>query len=562
MSVNYFRVYKTDCTLRDCEKVCEAESQRIKNMTDFMNMPRKEGVMDVLMNSALRKYDDTTLPIQNINTDPVFGIFTKGLPHNEIGDVLPDAFESFKFAIENGSGHPEYFDKIKTSGSIYGSGYRKLVNPQAGLAMDLEGYDSHFFVAAPCPKIKSEEAVDELIENYWMSLTRDVNFSEYSTNPLTISAAEDLSQFESFYGPKIDGKVTPQTLFRCIFEGNTVGPYISQFLYLNVPFGASFIEQKITTYLPNTNCIKDFATFLKIENGMVPKETEKFDPTMRYIRNGRDLSQWVHIDVLYQAYLNAMLLLSTSPSAATRMCGMKCPLSPNNPYASTNPSSKNQIGFGTFGDTHLQTILTEVAQRALKACWYQKFFIQQRLRPEEMAALVYKEHNGIQNYGLNKDYLKSSYFDQPNSNYILEQAYPEGAPLHPSYLAGHAAVAGACVTILKAWFKTDVKFSDLGITPMVPNVNRENPDLDGTFLVPYEGSDKNELTVFGELQKLACNISIGRNIAGVHYRADHYESILFGEEIAISILNDQKHLYNEFFKGWSLKKFDGSVIII
>ncbi len=31
-------------------------------------------------------------------------------------------------------------------------------------------------------------------------------------------------------------------------------------------------------------------------------------------------------------------------------------------------------------------------------------------------------------------------------------AFPEGSPTHPSYGAGHATVAGACVTILKAWF--------------------------------------------------------------------------------------------------------------
>lgn len=35
---------------------------------------------------------------------------------------------------------------------------------------------------------------------------------------------------------------------------------------------------------------------------------------------------------------------------------------------------------------------------------------------------------------------------------LLPQAFPEGAPTHPAYGAGHATVAGACVTILKAWF--------------------------------------------------------------------------------------------------------------
>ena len=36
--------------------------------------------------------------------------------------------------------------------------------------------------------------------------------------------------------------------------------------------------------------------------------------------------------------------------------------------------------------------------------------------------------------------------------YLLPQVFPEGSPLHPSYGAGHATVAGACVTIAKAFF--------------------------------------------------------------------------------------------------------------
>src|SRR5438132_8173875 len=34
----------------------------------------------------------------------------------------------------------------------------------------------------------------------------------------------------------------------------------------------------------------------------------------------------------------------------------------------------------------------------------------------------------------------------------LPSAYPEGCPQHPSYAEGHGAIAGACVTVLKAFF--------------------------------------------------------------------------------------------------------------
>ena len=53
-----------------------------------------------------------------------------------------------------------------------------------------------------------------------------------------------------------------------------------------------------------------------------------------------------------------------------------------------------------------------------------------------------------------------------------------------------------------------------------------------------------------------------RNHAGVHWRSDHVESIKLGEKIAISILQDQKWVYNEPFKGWSFHKFDGTHVTI
>jgi hypothetical protein len=57
----------------------------------------------------------------------------------------------------------------------------------------------------------------------------------------------------------------------------------------------------------------------------------------------------------------------------------------------------------------------------------------------------------------------------------------------------------------------------------------------------------NTLTVGGELNKLASNISIGRNMAGVHYFTDYIESIRLGEQIACAILEEQAVCYPEDF---------------
>jgi hypothetical protein len=77
--------------------------------------------------------------------------------------------------------------------------------------------------------------------------------------------------------------------------------------------------------------------------------------------------------------------------------------------------------------------------------------------------------------------------------------------------------------------------------------------------VAYTGAP---LTVGGELNKLASNIAIGRDFAGVHYRSDGVEGIKLGEAIAISILRDTATLYNEVFPGFSLTKYDGTPITI
>ena len=70
------------------------------------------------------------------------------------------------------------------------------------------------------------------------------------------------------------------------------------------------------------------------------------------------------------------------------------------------------------------------------------------------------------------------------------------------------------------------------------------------------------LTLEGELNKLAANISIGRNMAGVHYFSDYYDSLRMGEEIAIGILEEQALCYPTDNFVMTLPKFDGEFIRI
>ena len=74
-----------------------------------------------------------------------------------------------------------------------------------------------------------------------------------------------------------------------------------------------------------------------------------------------------------------------------------------------------------------------------------------------------------------------------------------------------------------------------------------------------EGGSCYPLTLEGELNKLAANISIGRNMAGVHYYSDYYDSLRMGEEIAIGILEEQALCYRTDPFVLAVPTFDGGV---
>ena len=467
------------------------------------------------------------------------GNYSKGLPHNDDGTVVLSAYDAMLQALN--SGRPADFDAIPLGGST------RLTNPQSGLAFDLQGPDGHALVQPPAPAFASRAQAAEISENYWMALLRDIPYSQYSGNPIANAAAADLTLYGAdFTGLKSGGAVTTATLFRGLTPGDRLGPYLSQFFYQDCNFGANKIEQKITTTVPGVNYMTDFDTWLAVQRG-VAQPSDTFDPVPRYMRNGRDIGQWVHIDVLFQAYFQAFLVLAGAGAA----------FDDGNPY-NTNPS---QIGFGTFGGPHIATLLCEVSTRALKAVWFQKWYVHRRLRPEAMAERVHRTLFAGAGYPVNAEIL-NSFSDSnrlkgfmPAGNALLPMAFPEGSPTHPAYGAGHATVAGACVTILKAWFKERTRLVDIGLEPV-------QPADDGLSLIPYLGSDAGDLTVGGELNKIAANVALGRNTAGVHWRSDATESLKLGEQIAIGILREQRACYNEVFNGFSLTKFDGTTITV
>lgn len=516
------------------------------------------------------------------------GNFSKGLGHDRVGEVLPDSYRTMLRAMY--STDPLRFEVTTMMGTLDGL---NLTNPQAGLAFDLEGPDAQAVTMPPAPRIDDAETAGEMAELYWMALLRDVSFSAYPVNALAASAANSLTtEFSMFRGPKIAGAVTPATLFRGFTPGDLRGPYISQFLLKPISYGTLNIEQLNRVASAGQNYLLTFPDWLAVQNGrddrtrnLIPpgQPGTVFDPTPRYIRNLRDLATYVHFDALYEAYLNACLILLNMPAR----------VDPGNPYVDVpmHRTQRTQDGFGTFGGPHILSLVTEVATRALKAVWFQKWGIHRRLRPEEFGGRIHVHLKGVPasfplppippgryNGMIHREILDSltavpgmlrPHFP-PAGAYLLPQAFVEGAPTHPAYGAGHATVAGACVTILKAWFDESEVFDPnvvptTGLPPSVIAQLQENrrpkiPNANGTALVNAPAIVP-PLTVGDELNKLAGNISLGRNAGGVHWRSDYTESLRLGEEIAIRILQEQKLTYNEDHH-LSLTKFDGTAITI
>jgi hypothetical protein len=233
------------------------------------------------------------------------------------------------------------------------------------------------------------------------------------------------------------------------------------------------------------------------------------------------------------------------------------PLNPGNPYTTYS----KQAGFATFGVPHFLCLLGEAKQRACKAAWYSKWFVHRALRPEEFGGLVHMTKTRQASYPVHNDVLNSTavanVFAQKPRTYFLPQSFPEGCPQHPSYPQGHATMAGACATILKAAFDGNVAFNSLGDKRIV------TASADGLSLADYTGSDARQITVNGEIEKLASNIGQARDFAGIHWRSDYEWGLRLGEAAALSILRDQRNNYaGENFEGFEITTFDGQTITV
>jgi hypothetical protein len=482
---------------------------------------------------AARRQSGGELPERRSNGDegrypPGLVSFSKSLPHNRLGEVDPDAYRALLGALA--SGRAADFEQVKMGGAA------RLANPQGAFGFELEGADPWKLAVAEPPAFSSESFAGEMTECYWLALARDVSFSRYGQEPITTLAVTDLRRFDDFR------KVDARTVFRSDMRGVAIGPYVSQFLLQPYTFGSTPMQQRYRTTMPGDDHLTSYQEWLDAQNGKPVGSPARFDPQPRYIRNGRDLAEWAHRDFSYQGPLVAALILLDYAAKHGRQV-----LADSNPYR----GSATQAGLVTFGAGDVLDLVARVANHAMKAAWHHKWLVHRRLRPEEAAGRVHNHLTSAAKYSLHPKLTESTALPTlytRQGTYLCPQAYPEGCPTHPAYPGATAAIGGAGVTALKAFFNESFVIPD----PVVASD-------DGLTLRSWKGEP---LTVGGELNKLAFNMAFGRDLAGVHFRRDELRGILLGETAAFSVMADQATTYHEAFDGFTVTGFDGTATTI
>lgn len=441
-------------------------------------------------------------------------MYGKFLPHDEFGRVLPEAYEKLRKALI--SRNNKLLFQVPLGGTS------KLVQPLAGLSINLIGPACSSIYMPPPPSMSSDQTAGEMVINYCHVLARDVPFIDFSTNSIIADCVTYISALPVYTGHE---PITVDNIFRGRGVGCDVGPYISQLLYMPALIWPNVVQPlyKFPTHTSANNRLITEPTYLAAINGSPIGTEPTISGTFTYITCGRDLAYYVHRDIIADIF----------DETIRRLLQANTPFSPTNPYTKA-PYNINMSSFINWNIADVSACLRIAGQIAMRCSWYIKWQVYRRLRPEEFANEVEQWRLSGQNPAnisevlLTNGVLTDIFTAQ--GNYYLSQINKSGCPGHPSYPAGHAIYAGACGTVIKAFYNENW---------IVPN-----PVIaaaDGLSLIPIVEN----LTLGQEINKLMENVGLGRDWAGFHYQSDVSAGILYGEKIAYLILQDWIEQYPE-----------------
>jgi hypothetical protein len=528
---------------------------------------------------------------------PRIGSFHKTLPHDAHGLVDEGAYAILAAALADRRPGPgaAAIERVPGGGAVPPA---PLVNPLGGRARVRCGVDPFDIELWPAPRVCSDSTAAEMTELFWLALWRDLPLDalhadrsppaatvEQGIAEMSLAFDRALAADQAGRGADAGRHLRPglglgldlpeaaeggvalrrATLLRCGFPEDRAGPLVSQFLLHDVPLGGQTLRQSQRPCAPGQDYLANLAAWRHAQDTGRGAAAQAHEDAPRPIVTLRDLACWVHRAEPQQPWRNAALLL----------LGWRAEPDPGNPYAAR---LRRQSGFTSLGAAQLPVLIAEAADTALKAVWRQKWLVHRRLRPEAYGGLMTMQAFGGLALGLpdwvmdtaaaaairarNRQATKSA----PEDSFLLPQAHAEGAPVHPAYGSGHAAVAGACATVLKAWFDET--------RPVRPVVEGARHPATGEALrllaaqriapglVPYDAADAAAMTVGGELNKLAGNIAMGRCIAGVNWRSDVMRGLRLGEVVATVLLARVLGDCTEADAHLRYRSFDGHEVIV
>lgn len=533
----------------ESQAVCQVKSRVLLNAkNDFKNeLQNEQGE-----NWDLRLFYDSDT--QNFYYP---WVFSKTLQHNAVsGFPTKESVDSMITAIKNGN--RKSLELIKQSPDTQ----IKLENCIAQHSFNLIGSDSSIPYSETARKIEDEGSIYEMMEVYGKSLKRDITWQDLESLPSNDVVLTCLNRFnDKTTSPVENGMITNKTLFKGSSRDELNGPYISQFLYLPYNLGNITIDQKyeVEADYEQSSTLSDW---LDVQRGKVNGSIVKSQA--KYCHTPRVLGSIVHNDPLYQLYQSASLIAF------------------QNGIGPVGYDIQTNSDWTSGGGPFVLSCVGEVSLNALKVAWYHKYGVNLRIRPSVMAQRLNlaltdtdgKYTNHVAGLSQIKNIVESKCSDmmakvrmansqddgETEGTNLLKNQYPEGSPTHPSLPAGHAVVAGACCTVMKALLTTHS--SSGGRLPWSKPVKHS---VDGDFLVDYNGNT-NGMTIIGELNKLASNVSLGRDWAGVHYRCDGDCGLKLGEKVAMDFLRDKRLSIHESTNGilpqWQFENFAGELVTI
>ena len=360
-------------------------------------------------------------------------MFTKGLPHNDLGEVDRNAFGALLTALASGAASDLAAVPVGTPGA-------RLVNSRAGFNFSLIGQDSQGLVVPAAPGFSSAETGADMVEAYWAAMTRDVPFANYSTDATIAQAAAGCPR------NRATPVLTPEVLLgQSVSRGLPWCAYralaVTQFFWMPLIFGAYSNEQVLKPPLAGVDYSASYADWLLNQRGGGGGPTAA-GTTPRYISNARDLSRALQLDVQLGVDSSTSCRLSSISIAcrcrAIHRCRRSRETTMRDSTSSAAPCSR------VWSEWRPSRRCNPCSGRSGKStvASARKYHARPRAQPHHRSSDVSSVQRSAQLGGDRRDL-------QPQRHVLAAASLEKGGcPIHPAYPSAHGVNTGAAITLI------------------------------------------------------------------------------------------------------------------